>query len=122
MFDADKYEGNEEDERRLFYVAITRAIDVLLLSYFGNGENSSPFIRNLDGRLYSQIANDEHLPRNVIMKPSSAPYEKMQSFSAGEIITYKICPHVLIFIYSTETVQSCCHLFLLVCILLTVLN
>ena len=32
MFDADRYEGSDEDERRLFYVAITRARDWLSLS------------------------------------------------------------------------------------------
>jgi DNA helicase-2/ATP-dependent DNA helicase PcrA len=32
MFDASRYEGSDEDERRLFYVAITRARDWLSLS------------------------------------------------------------------------------------------
>jgi DNA helicase-2/ATP-dependent DNA helicase PcrA len=32
MFDAKRYEGSDEDERRLFYVAITRARDWLSLS------------------------------------------------------------------------------------------
>lgn len=32
MFDAARYEGNEADERRLFYVAMTRARDLLLVS------------------------------------------------------------------------------------------
>jgi DNA helicase-2/ATP-dependent DNA helicase PcrA len=32
MFDAERYEGSDEDERRLFYVAITRARDWLSLS------------------------------------------------------------------------------------------
>ncbi len=94
MFDADRYEGTEEDERRLFYVAITRAKDVLVLSYFGDIANSSPFVRNLYGRLVSRITNDEHLPRNVIIKPSSDSGVEMQPFSAGEIITYEICPQL----------------------------
>ena len=31
MFDASRYEGSDEDERRLFYVAITRARESVLL-------------------------------------------------------------------------------------------
>jgi DNA helicase-2/ATP-dependent DNA helicase PcrA len=103
MFDADRYEGTYEDERRLFYVAITRAKDVLVLSFFGDIANSSPFLRNLDGEqillslLPSPIANGEDLPRNVIVKPSSSSSDsgaEMQSISAEEIITYEICPQL----------------------------
>ena len=94
MFDAARYEGTEEDERRIFYVAITRARDVLVLSYFEDTESSSSFVRNLDRRLFSLIANGEHLPRNLIIKPSSDSGAEMQSFSAGEIITYEICPQL----------------------------
>jgi DNA helicase-2/ATP-dependent DNA helicase PcrA len=32
MFAADRYEGNDADERRLFYVALTRARDWVLTS------------------------------------------------------------------------------------------
>ena len=34
MFDVRRYEGDVDDERRLFYVAITRAKDALVVSYF----------------------------------------------------------------------------------------
>ena len=34
LFDAERYEGSIEDERRLFYVAITRPRDALVLSSF----------------------------------------------------------------------------------------
>ena len=34
LFDVRRYEGDLEDERRLFYVAITRARDALIISYF----------------------------------------------------------------------------------------
>jgi DNA helicase II / ATP-dependent DNA helicase PcrA len=106
MFDADRYEGTVEDERRLFYVAITRAKDVLVLSFFGDIANSSPFLRNLDGEqillslLSSPIANGEDLPRNVIVKPSSSSSSssdsgaEMHSISAEEIITYEKCPQL----------------------------
>lgn len=104
MCDADRYEGTVEDERRLFYVAITRAKDVLVLSFFGDIANSSPFLRNLDGEqillslLPSPIANGEDLPRNLIVKPSSSSSSdsgaEMHSISAEEIITYEKCPQL----------------------------
>ena len=50
LFNAERYEGSIEDERRLFYVAATRAKDVLVFSSFrGPGKNAaeSPFISDL---------------------------------------------------------------------------
>jgi superfamily I DNA/RNA helicase len=62
-FDVERYEGTEEDERKVFYVAITRVKDVLVLSYFGDMINSSSFVKNLDGRISPWLANGEHLLR-----------------------------------------------------------
>jgi DNA helicase-2/ATP-dependent DNA helicase PcrA len=42
LFDAARYEGSIEDERRLFYVAATRAKDVLVFSSF-NGTKKDVF-------------------------------------------------------------------------------
>jgi DNA helicase-2/ATP-dependent DNA helicase PcrA len=45
-----RYEGGEDDERRLFYVAITRARDALYLSHFRRQKNRariSPFLADL---------------------------------------------------------------------------
>jgi DNA helicase-2/ATP-dependent DNA helicase PcrA len=55
MFDGDRYEGREEDEKRLFYVALTRARELLLLSYFTQHRTSraspSRFLRDLSSAM-----------------------------------------------------------------------
>lgn len=55
LFDAARYEGADDDERRLFYVAMTRARDFLSLSAFARIKNScapSPyFVEVLNGRV-----------------------------------------------------------------------
>lgn len=54
MFDAARYEGDETDERRLFYVAMTRARDLLLVSRHARvnvqSRRPSPFLTDLAGR------------------------------------------------------------------------
>lgn len=54
MFDAARYEGNEIDERRLFYVAMTRARDELLVSHHERvmvqRTQPSPFLAGVSGR------------------------------------------------------------------------
>ncbi len=95
MFDVDRYEGGLEDERRLFYVAITRARDILVISYFrriSNRVKRSRFIEDAESSVISELNDAEMLP-DVSINPSSFS-DEMQTFSAGEIITYNICPHM----------------------------
>ncbi|MGE5483887.1 MAG: ATP-dependent DNA helicase [Ignavibacteriales bacterium] len=53
LFDRERYEGRLDDERRLFYVAMTRAKDLLVMSFFLEDErgNTEPsvFLRDLGG-------------------------------------------------------------------------
>jgi len=94
LFDAAKYEGSIEDERRLFYVATTRAKDVLILSSFEKTKVSvseSPFLSNLPRSLFQSISIKDNLPEYALTK--GADIEDIQTFSAGEIINYKTCPH-----------------------------
>lgn len=94
LFDADRYEGGIEDEKRLFYVGITRAKDVLVTSYFRHIKNSvsrSRFIELTDSGVVRTVADDDLLP-SFSFTPSS-PSEEMNTFSAGEIVKYNICPH-----------------------------
>ncbi len=47
QFDAARYEGTDDDERRLFYVAMTRARDFVTLSTFARIRNAcsvSPYL------------------------------------------------------------------------------
>jgi DNA helicase-2/ATP-dependent DNA helicase PcrA len=95
MFDAPRYEGDVEDERRLFYVAITRAKDALLISHFRRLTRSvgrSMFIEDIDKSMTVDLNDGLGLPE-LTVKPGLAS-EELQTFSAGEIVTYNVCPHM----------------------------
>jgi DNA helicase-2/ATP-dependent DNA helicase PcrA len=94
LFDASRYEGSIEDERRLFYVAITRARDALVLSYFKRKTNSlprSPFIDDINPSDFSIVGGRVGIP-NIKVKSQTTDQE-MLTFSAGEIISYARCPY-----------------------------
>ncbi len=94
IFDVNRYEGGIEDERRLFYVAITRARDILCISYFKRTKNSrqrSQFIADVERRL-RKLSSDMDLP---LMDITSPPVDdEIKTFSASEILTYMKCPHL----------------------------
>lgn len=95
MFDATRYEGDVEDERRLFYVSITRAKDVLVVSHFNRltrNVGRCMFIEDMDGTVTTDLQNADDLP-DVAIHPSLVS-EEIQTYSAGEIITYNVCPHM----------------------------
>lgn len=94
MFDAKRYEGSEEDERRLFYVATTRARDALVLTYFTRIQNAkapSPFLRDVLMKEATRFHGGKPLPR-LKVKPVEAS-EEIVTFPAGDIIRYEICPY-----------------------------
>lgn len=94
IFDAERYEGSEEDERRLFYVAITRARDTLIISYFAqeNGQvKRSPFIEHMDLGLATRL-QPVALPRMQIGPAQIS--DEMLTFSASEITAYTRCPYM----------------------------
>jgi len=94
LFDAAKYEGGIEDERRLFYVAATRAKDVLVLSSFrriNKAVRESEFVSDLPSSSFKELSMRDALPDYSLTK--GADIEDIQTFSAGEIINYKTCPH-----------------------------
>ena len=94
LFDADKYEGNIEDERRLFYVAITRPRDALILSYFEKIRmrvGRSPLLDDVDWDNIDILGSNDLPTFFVESQPGG---EEIQTFTAGEIIQYNICPHM----------------------------
>jgi DNA helicase-2/ATP-dependent DNA helicase PcrA len=94
-FDAARYEGNLEDERRLFYVAATRAKDALILSYFARvmvQHDKSPFLEELPATLYEAIDPGDKFP--LIHIDPAVQTEEMVTFEAGEILRYDRCPYM----------------------------
>ena len=92
MFDADRYEGSLEDERRLFYVAITRPRDVLVLSCFSKMNRNVGrciFLGDVENSVIAELTGD--LP-DVEVRQGVAP-EELQSFSAKELVDFNLCPH-----------------------------
>jgi DNA helicase-2/ATP-dependent DNA helicase PcrA len=95
MFDVARYESDIDDERRLFYVAITRAKDALIVSHFSRINKScspSDFIDALD-TAYTVPLNDGEAIPPIVLYPGTAT-DEIQTYSAGEIVTFGICPHM----------------------------
>lgn len=90
LFDRHRYEGTDADERRLFYVAMTRARDALLLSSFsqmnnGNNRAASPY--------YDEVVNgfeDVGTPTAVLGKATSTNAELAITYS--DLAAYELCP------------------------------
>ena len=89
-----KYEGDVEDERRLFYVALTRARDILAISHFNRINRQvgqSAFISSLPDDKTIKLSNRDTLPfYNIDMSEDT---EEIQTYYAGEIINYQKCPY-----------------------------
>jgi DNA helicase-2/ATP-dependent DNA helicase PcrA len=94
MFDARRYEGDLEDERRLFYVAITRARDALVVSHFRRLKKSmsrSQFIDDMDLGVVTPLKKVK-LPSFPVGKLEAV--DSMLTFSASEITAYLRCPYM----------------------------
>jgi len=95
MFEVARYEGSIEDERKLFYVAITRARDALVISHFQRKINSlkpSSFLEDIDQRKFNRINDGGNIPHIEINSVSTD--DEILTFSAGEIIVYRRCPYM----------------------------
>ena len=94
LFDAERYEGTIEDERRLFYVAITRPRDALVLSYFnrmGRSMRRSRFFNDIKQTLAENL-RDATLP-DLTLAPQRMG-EEIPTFGTTEIVGYNRCPHM----------------------------
>jgi DNA helicase-2/ATP-dependent DNA helicase PcrA len=86
-----RYEGSETEERRLFYVAMTRARDSLYLSSFEKKANKfkpSVFYQ----QLFGTVTPVEKLP--IPAKPEPAPNggDELPTVSFSELAAYEACP------------------------------
>jgi DNA helicase-2/ATP-dependent DNA helicase PcrA len=94
MFEVSRYQGEIEDERRLFYVAITRARDCLCLSYFKRKKritSPSRFVESIWTRVEKLTEHDALPTPQIKRKPDEV---EVQTFTAGEIIAYLRCPYL----------------------------
>jgi len=95
IFDVDKYEGDIESERKLFYVALTRAKDELVVSRFRritNNVGPSEFIsEGLDRSRMTELSDRDSLPLRDVVE--AVDTEDIRTYAAGEIITYRKCPY-----------------------------
>ena len=93
MFAVDRYEGSVDDERRLFYVAMTRSKDILCISRFRRISNpcgESAFVGDLGAGL-RRLEPAEGLPPVEI---GSSREDEIRTFQASEVLTYLRCPHL----------------------------
>jgi DNA helicase II / ATP-dependent DNA helicase PcrA len=87
-----RYEGSEVEERRLFYVALTRAKDVVYLSRFlkiTNRKKPSHFLLEVAG---SDPAVTAKLPLPEAFVPPPNDYESQPIISFSELASYQDCP------------------------------
>lgn len=95
-----RYEGSDTEERRLFYVALTRARDVAYLSRFRKKTNTfkpSQYLLEVCGGDPDMM---EELPLPPSFTPGSEHGEEMPSHSFSELAAYENCP--LKFRFSTS--------------------
>jgi DNA helicase-2/ATP-dependent DNA helicase PcrA len=69
-----------EEERRLFYVALTRAEKKVFLSYVLSRYRWGKLVDSEQSRFINEI-KDEYIQRNIIQKSSNFPFSKKPSFN-----------------------------------------
>ncbi len=90
LFDRTRYEGVENDERRLFYVAMTRARDFLSLSTFeriSKRQTPSPFLLEVTS---GALASLTELPPPALPEPSVASQDVLE-ITFSELAQYRDC-------------------------------
>jgi DNA helicase-2/ATP-dependent DNA helicase PcrA len=94
LFKKARYEGQVEDEARLFYVAMTRARDLLVLSTFTRYQRRkatpSPFLQSVLSASRSDIVNRVVDPK---LSAQTASREEPFETDFGELATYSECAY-----------------------------
>jgi DNA helicase II / ATP-dependent DNA helicase PcrA len=88
----ERYAGTMDDERRLFYVAMTRAKDMLYLSRFRRKKNrvqSSPFLEHAAGS-DPPLVSSVPLPPRFVRDKNGTPAKLTLTFS--DLARYEHCP------------------------------
>jgi DNA helicase-2/ATP-dependent DNA helicase PcrA len=103
LFDSEKYNGGIENEKRLFYVAMTRAKKAVLFSYFEtrpprrNSVNptkvsKSDFVNILLERTRINPTNSVSLDYTIDRNKEDDENE-IHSYSVTELVNYMLCPY-----------------------------
>ncbi len=94
LFAAGRYEGTDADERRLFYVAMTRARDLLVLSTHARvttkAVQPSPYFSEVAGSIAT--AWPTVFPPPAVIPRAGAPTEDKPTLSYSELAQYGQCP------------------------------
>lgn len=92
LYDVERYGGTDDDERKVFYVATTRARDGLALSRFTrmrNARAASLFLEELG--VTPSVSPPSPFLDSVDLNERND--EEVVSFTPGEIIDYRHCPY-----------------------------
>jgi DNA helicase-2/ATP-dependent DNA helicase PcrA len=96
-YNSAKYEGTEEDERRVWYVAMTRSEKYLFITSSKNrigkkrASNPHEFIEEFDKKYISSNLNQKIKHSSLEKRPQH--YNELYPTSFSEISAYKRCPY-----------------------------
>lgn len=92
LFERTRYEGEEDDERRLFYVAATRAKDSLVISYYldRKDDKRSRFLTEIEGTV-RRMGVRSTIP--IAEHRETGGEDIVNTFATGELIEYVRCPY-----------------------------
>ena len=91
LFDQARYEGTENDERRLFYVAMTRAREFLSLSHFAALKQTQRPSRFLGEATSDLIAPLEKLPAPPSPQSAAVSGEETLEVSFSDLAFFRDC-------------------------------
>lgn len=87
LFNSKRYEGTEDDERRLFYVSLTRPKDELGITYIK--EKESYFLEDLNKDSFGDVDL-----KATVWSENRTNNSKILEFTPSEIIWYHQCPYM----------------------------
>jgi len=92
LFEADRYEGSDETERRLFYVAITRARDLLVLSRPEIIKRNTAQPSRFWDECGAASLGREAATVPIIEPDIAVPDDEVKTRSIQEVLSYLRCP------------------------------